>query len=90
MGRNDQRSPAEWFEAAARCHLVGHQACASCGERYCVFRTESDTYLEYYCSACDFSVCRDLRGGRTFVWDQCAPRPQAPAILLSGLGGPTG
>jgi hypothetical protein len=77
------RPPQDWFEAASHDYVEGHQRCAACGERHCVFRTESDALVEFYCYSCDFSACHDRRTGRYYVWDRCAATPQVPAVLAA-------
>jgi hypothetical protein len=64
MGNGAERTAADWFAAAARWHLQGHQGCVFCGGRHCVFRTERDGHVEYYCSTCDFCVSYDRHTGR--------------------------
>jgi hypothetical protein len=54
-----ERTPAEWFAAAARCYEEGHQACAWCGISHQVFRTARDGQVDYHCSHCDFHVVHD-------------------------------
>ena len=58
------RTAAEWFTAAARWHLEGHQGCVFCGGRHCVFRSEKHGRVEYYCSTCDCSASFDPRTGQ--------------------------
>jgi hypothetical protein len=58
------RTAAEWFTAAARWHLEGHQGCVFCGGRHCVFRSEKQGRVEYYCSTCDCSASFDPRTGQ--------------------------
>ena len=55
------RPPADWYRAAVLVYVEAHQACAACGERYCVFRTERTGRVEYNCSSCGFSVCHEQR-----------------------------
>jgi hypothetical protein len=64
MAHRAERTAAEWFVAAARWHVEGHQGCIYCGGRHCVFRSEGQGRVEYYCSACDFSACHDQRTGQ--------------------------
>lgn len=59
MGRHAERTPQEWYDAAARCYVEGHQGCPKCGRSHCVFRARWGERVEYYCSACDFSSCYD-------------------------------
>jgi hypothetical protein len=61
MKQPPNRPPSEWFERAAAWYVEGHQGCACCGGRHCVFRSEWGLRVEYYCSVCDFSACHDLR-----------------------------
>jgi len=58
-----KRSPAAWFAEAARRYVEGHQACAWCGDSYCVFQTERGPRLEYSCNHCEFYVCYDRQTG---------------------------
>jgi hypothetical protein len=67
MRSHRKRTPAEWFQAAAHCHIENHQGCAACGRQHCVFRSREDHRTEYYCSACDFSVCHDRERGQYFA-----------------------
>jgi hypothetical protein len=67
MGRNAERTPAEWYQEAVRCYVEGHQACPNCGARHCVFQSHWGPRVEYYCSACDFSTCHDAQTGRYFA-----------------------
>jgi hypothetical protein len=67
MMRNEKRQARDWFHAAARCYVEKHQACASCGEQYCVLRSEWGSRIEYHCSACDFSVSHDSVSGLSFM-----------------------
>src|SRR5262249_43692970 len=67
MGLNADRTPREWYQEAVRCYIEGHQACASCGAKHCVFQSRWGQRLEYYCSACDFSTCFDGQTGRYFA-----------------------
>ena len=67
MGSHRQRTPAEWFHAAARCYVEKHQGCAACGRQHCVFQSRWNHRAEYFCSACDFSVCHDRDRGQYFA-----------------------
>ena len=67
MGHARKRTPAEWFDAAEQWYLEGHQGCVNCGDRHCVFRTQTERLIEFYCYSCDFFVCRQLDSGRCFV-----------------------
>jgi hypothetical protein len=67
MGLNAERTAVEWFVDAARWYVEGHQGCVSCGGQHCVFRSEWGERVEYYCSACDFSVCHDGQTGHYFA-----------------------
>jgi hypothetical protein len=64
MAHRAERTAAEWFAAAARCHVEGHQGCIYCGGKHCVFRNVQYGRVEYYCSNCDFSACHDRRTGQ--------------------------
>ena len=66
-GLNVERSPAEWFEEAARCYVEGHQACAWCGRAHAVFKSAWGEHVEYHCPECDFSACRDRQSGLHFA-----------------------
>ena len=57
----------EWFQEAARCYLEGHQACAWCGGRYRVFKTERAGRPSYYCHACDFFVGQEQGSGQYYM-----------------------
>lgn len=67
MGLNAERTAVEWFVDAARWYVEGHQGCVSCGGQHCVFRSEWGARVEFYCSACDFSVCHDGETGHYFA-----------------------
>jgi hypothetical protein len=67
MRTNAERPPRDWYDAAVRCYLEGHQACPRCGRRHCVFRASWGARTEYYCSACDFSACHDGQTNRYFA-----------------------
>jgi hypothetical protein len=67
MSLNGERPAVEWFEEAVRCYAEEHQGCASCGERHCVFRSWCGQRVDYYCHACDFSVCHDVVTGNYFA-----------------------
>ena len=73
-----ERPPAVWFAEAARCYVEGHQACAWCGDSYCVFQTERGPRLEYSCNHCEFYVCQDRHTG-TYYAMPGAPRAAAQA-----------
>jgi hypothetical protein len=64
MGLNSGRTPLEWYQEAVRAYAEGHQACPQCGAQHCVFRSQWGQRIEYYCSACDFSTCRDGQTGQ--------------------------
>ena len=82
MGLNAERTAVEWFVDAARWYVEGHQGCVSCGGQHCVFRSEWGARVEFYCSACDFSVGHDIRTGRYFA---VAGQPEPlPETLLVG------
>jgi hypothetical protein len=82
MGLNAERTAVEWFEDAARWYIEGHQGCVSCGGQHCVFRSEWGARVEYYCSACDFSVCHDRQTGRYFA--AAGDGPPERDFLLGG------
>jgi hypothetical protein len=67
MGAHVTRTPAEWFQAAKHCYVENHQGCAACGSQHCVFQSHGDHRSEFYCSACDFSVCHDRGRGQYFA-----------------------
>lgn len=54
-----------WFALAERCYAEQHQACPSCRQRHCVFRSRWGARTEYHCTACDFSAARDDATGET-------------------------
>jgi hypothetical protein len=68
----------QWFAEASRWYVEGHQGCASCHGRHCVFRSEWGSRVEYHCTACDFSACHDAQTGQSFV---AFGEPRAPAPL---------
>lgn len=68
MQRPTPKTPAEWFDAAELWYLEGHQGCINCGDRHCVFHTETEQVAEFYCYSCDFSVCQSKATGKHFVW----------------------
>jgi hypothetical protein len=55
------KKPEEWFSEAARWYLEGHQGCPCCRQQHCVFRSQWGWRIEYYCTACDFSVSLDVQ-----------------------------
>ncbi len=59
MKHSCEWTAADWFRAAMDCYVVDHQGCPCCREQHCVFRTLWSRRVEYYCSACEFSVCLD-------------------------------
>jgi hypothetical protein len=59
-----ERTSSEWFHAAARCYLEGHQACAWCGTAHQVFRNVDLGRVEYQCNHCEFHVSHDLKLNR--------------------------
>ena len=67
MGLNAERKPVEWFLAATRWYVQGHQGCPSCQAQHCVFRSEHGPRVEFYCTACDFSACHDVQTGSYFA-----------------------
>jgi hypothetical protein len=83
MGSRADRSAADWFVAAMHWHLEEHQGCPSCRGRHCVFRSQWGTRVEYYCTACDFSVGQDTATGTaTFTrGQQQGPAPGLPLQL---------
>jgi hypothetical protein len=62
-----ERTALEWFQEAERWYVVGHQGCPSCRGQHCVIRSDWSGLIEYYCSACDFSTCRDCARGEFFA-----------------------
>src|SRR5712672_1455180 len=81
MEQLPEKTPAEWFAAADQWYLEGHQGCVNCGGCHCVFRSESETHVEFYCYTCDFSVCRQMSTGRHYVWGDGKVERQPCAIL---------
>jgi len=73
-------TPRQWYEAAAHAHVQEHQGCACCAGRHCVFRSEWDRRIEYYCTACDFSASHDAASGRYFT--TAAAGRERPAAVL--------
>ncbi len=73
-------TPGEWFEAAEHFQLHEHQGCPCCLNRHCVFRSEWDGRVEYYCTACDFSASHDPRTGRCFS-TAASGRERPPMVL---------
>jgi hypothetical protein len=67
LRQSRELSPSDWFEAARRHYLEGHQGCACCGAQHCVFRSQWGPRVEYHCTACDFSVSHDNQSGRSFA-----------------------
>jgi hypothetical protein len=55
--------PHDWYVQAARAYVEQHQGCPSCDRQHCVFRSVLGNRIEYYCSICDFAVCRDQGTG---------------------------
>jgi hypothetical protein len=78
MNLPSERPPAAWFAEAAHCYVEGHQACAWCGDSYCVFQTEHGPRLEYSCNHCEFYVCHDRLTGIYYAMPG-APRAAAHA-----------
>jgi hypothetical protein len=74
----------EWFTAANRWYVEGHQGCASCHGQHCVFRSEWGLRVEYYCSECDFSACHDRHTGSYFV--NLGISSHVPGAVLRGDG----
>jgi hypothetical protein len=62
-----ERTPAEWYEEAARHYVEGHQACAWCSAPYQVFRIETAAGVQYHCNWCDFQADHDAARGRYHV-----------------------
>lgn len=87
MVRRVFRTPAEWFVAVEHGYLEENQGCIHCGERHCVFRTESASLIAYYCYECEFSVCKNTVTGRHYVWGDGQPTRQPAAILEEALRG---
>jgi hypothetical protein len=85
MGREahkgPNRAPMEWFVEATRWYVQGHQGCACCRGQHCVFRSAYGPRVEYYCTACDFSVCHDQQSGLYFATPG-EQTEQAPGALL--------
>ena len=67
MAPQTQVTADQWFAEASRWYVEGHQGCPSCHGAHCVFRSEWGARVEYHCTACDFSACRDAESGRSFV-----------------------
>jgi hypothetical protein len=80
MRPNGELTPREWFEAAEQWRLQEHQGCPCCRGRHCVFRSEWDGRIEFYCTACDFSASHDPRTDRYFT-TAAAGREQPPRVL---------
>jgi hypothetical protein len=53
------RTADDWFADALRWFFEEHQGCPCCRERHCVFRAQWGCRVEFYCTACDFSVAQD-------------------------------
>jgi hypothetical protein len=81
-GENLERTPAEWFAEALRWYVQGHQGCACCHAQHCVFRSEYGVRIEFYCTACDFSVCHDRAGDRFFATR--GEPSELPGLFLGG------
>ena len=62
-----ERTPAEWFEEAARCHAEAHQGCAWCGCSNNVYHRMRGQVQEYHCGQCDFYTSFDEAIGRYFM-----------------------
>lgn len=60
-------TPVQWFEEAVRSYLEKHQGCAWCGGSNRVYRWQRGGRLEFYCSYCEFFVCREEDSGRHHV-----------------------
>jgi hypothetical protein len=76
MPSQRERTAKEWFDAAARAYVDGHQACASCGGRHQVYKGRRGKRQEYYCPACDFFAFHDEGNGQFFaVAGRALPAP---------------
>ena len=82
MGSRAERSPAEWYAEAARWYIEGHQGCPYCGGRHCVLRSDRGRRIEYICSVCEFSACRDRESGQHYA----AEGEKKVAAPLAGRG----
>ena len=60
-------SAEDWFRAAMECHVAEHQGCPCCHEQHCVFRSTWGKRIEFYCSSCEFSACRDDQTGTYYA-----------------------
>lgn len=81
---DSERTPEEWFHEAARHYVEGHQGCVWCDGVNCVYRSQREGRLEYYCSECDFFTCSDPPSGRYFMTPgQERPATSAPGPLHS-------
>jgi hypothetical protein len=58
------RPASEWYREASRAYVEGHQACAWCGSRHQVFKTERLHRVEYACAVCEFYVGHDSLANR--------------------------
>ena len=67
MSSHRHMDSQEWYHEAARYYLEGHQACAWCGGRYRVFKTERSGGPCYYCHACDFFVGQEPGTGEYYM-----------------------
>jgi hypothetical protein len=88
MGCQAERTPAEWFQQAARWYVEGHQGCIWCGGQYCVFQSEWGARVEYYCSHCEFSACHDHKTGNFFASpgnEHRGPVPLADGLALASV-----
>jgi hypothetical protein len=72
--------PHDWYAQAARAYLVRHQGCPCCEGQHCVFRSVSGSRIEYYCSRCEFAVCRDQASGACIATPGKA-NAQSPTLI---------
>jgi hypothetical protein len=79
------RSADEWFAEAARCYVEGHQACPCRGVKHCVFRTERNQRVEFYCSTCEFSACHEPTTRRYYAATGTTRRDASAGKGLSGM-----
>jgi hypothetical protein len=86
MGLDKKRTTSEWFRAAADSYLTAHQGCPYCHGQHCVFRSFWGKRIEYYCSACEFSVCLDAQTGSFCVTFGETTASAAPSFVLDITG----
>lgn len=72
-----ERTPTQWFEAAAQWYMEGHQACPWCAGSHRVFRSERHGRTDYYCHSCDFYVSYEAGVGYHVVLGQDGISPPA-------------